>query len=286
MNSVPRLSSRVHRVALCTAMMWAVTASAASSAAAPPSSDEANPAARDACAAPMELGRLAATLPRTRAVLAEGAPLVIVAIGSSSTAGAGASSDRQNYPSRLAVELARRKPASTVHVDNRGANGEDAAEMLTRFDRDVLASDPDLVVWQMGTNAILRHVDLDAFEAHVQAGIDRVRAAGIDLILMDLQYAPRVVEVAGHLRMLERLEAIGQRNGVPVFHRYAVMKYWAQMLRADYVTMLSSDGLHMNDASYVCLAARLADAIVEAGTAGGSSANGNAARPLAASAAK
>ena len=50
MNAVPRLSSRVHRVALGAAMMWAVTASAASSGAAPSSSEEATPATRDVCA--------------------------------------------------------------------------------------------------------------------------------------------------------------------------------------------------------------------------------------------
>ena len=216
----------------------------------------------DVCAAPRDLARLAPGLPRTRAKLAAGRPLRIVALGSSSTAGAGASAARFSYPSRLAVELAQRRPAATIEIVNRGINGEDAWENLQRLDVDVLDARPDLVIWQMGTNAILRDLDYADFDRVVQAGIERMQKAGIELLLMDLQYAPRVTEVPDHRRMLDHLDALGAHNQVPVFHRYAVMKFWADALRTRYVGMLSSDGLHLNDTSYGCLAERLADAIV------------------------
>jgi lysophospholipase L1-like esterase len=216
----------------------------------------------DVCAAPAALGRLTDDLPRTRALLASGRPLKVVTLGSSSTAGAGASATRFSYPSRLAVELAQRDPQATVEIVNRGQNGEDAWENLKRLDTDVLAAKPDLVIWQMGTNAILHDIDYDDFDRTVQAGIDRMRAAGIEVLLMDLQYAPRVTEVPDHQRMLAHFDALGARNHVAVFHRYAVMRHWAGEMRADYVTMISSDGLHLNDRSYGCLAERLADAIV------------------------
>lgn len=219
---------------------------------------------RDVCAAPVEVGRLTGDLPRTRAALLAGRPLKIVALGSSSTAGAGASAARFSYPSRLAVELAARRPMAIVDIVNRGINGEDAWDNVKRLDNDVLAARPDLVIWQMGTNAILNDVDYDDFDRVVQGGIDRMRAAGIEVLLMDLQYAPRVIEVPDHRRMLVHFDSLGARNRVPVFHRYAVMKHWADAMRTDYVTMISSDGLHLNDTSYGCLAERLADAIVDA----------------------
>ena len=153
-------------------------------------------------------------------------------------------------------------PAATVEIVNRGINGEDAWENIKRLDVDVLEAKPDLVIWQMGTNAILHDVDYEDFDRTVQRGIDRLQAARIEVLLMDLQYAPRVTEVPDHRRMLEHFDSIGARNRIPVFHRYAVMKYWADAMRADYVGMLSSDGLHLNDTSYGCLAERLADAIV------------------------
>jgi acyl-CoA thioesterase-1 len=214
------------------------------------------------CAAPLELGRLTDALPKTRAALAAGRPFKIITLGSSSTAGAGASAARFSYPSRLAVELAQRNPTATVEIVNRGINGEDAWENVARMQQDVLDAKPDLVIWQMGTNAILHDIDYEDFDRTVQGGIDRMRAAGIEILLMDLQYAPRVTEVPGHQRMLQHFDSIGARNHIPVFHRYAVMKFWADVMKKDYVSMISSDGLHLNDTSYGCLAERLAEAIV------------------------
>lgn len=216
----------------------------------------------DVCAAPALLGHLSDELPRTRAALLAGRPLKIVTLGSSSTAGAGASAARFSYPSRLAVELAQRRPAATVEIVNRGLNGEDAWENTKRLESDVIDAKPDLVIWQFGTNAVLHDVDYEDFDRIVQSGIDRMRAARIELLLMDLQYAPRVTEVPDHQRMLDHFDAIGARNHIPVFHRYAVMKFWADAMRSSYVGMLSSDGLHLNDTSYGCLAERLAEAIV------------------------
>jgi hypothetical protein len=73
--------------------------------------------------------------------------------------------------------------------------------------------------------------------------------------------------------MLEHFDALGERNHLPVFHRYAVMHFWADRMQSRYVTMLSSDGLHLNDTSYGCLAERLADAIVGDGPVRGSRAS-------------
>jgi acyl-CoA thioesterase I len=162
---------------------------------------------------------------------------------------------------RLAI--AQRRPGATIQIVNRGINGEDAWENFERLEPDVIDGHPDLVIWQMGTNAILRDVDYEDFDRIVQKGIDRLAQAGIEVVLMDLQYAPRVIEVPDHHRMLDHFDSLGERNRVAVFHRYAVMKHWADAMKTDYVGMISSDGLHMNDRSYGCLAERLADAIVD-----------------------
>src|SRR5262249_58911519 len=102
--------------------------------------------------------RGASDIPRrgTRRRLAAGKPIKIVALGSSSTFGAGASPSAASYPSRLAEELARRFPASEITVLNRGVNGDEIGGMLARLDGAVIAEKPDLVVWQLGTNSLLR----------------------------------------------------------------------------------------------------------------------------------
>ena len=63
-----------------------------------------------ACDAPLDLIRLANPLPHFAKKLTLGEPVTIVAIGSSSTAGAGASSPKANYPSQLTIELNQHFP--------------------------------------------------------------------------------------------------------------------------------------------------------------------------------
>src|SRR5690242_5713406 len=108
------------------------------------------------CSAPADLVRLVNPLKRVAQRIAGGQSLTIVAIGSSSTFGAGASSSDRSYPSRLAVELQTAYPKMSITVLNRGVNGEESKDMLARFDRDVFAHNPDLVIWQVGSNSVLR----------------------------------------------------------------------------------------------------------------------------------
>ena len=108
------------------------------------------------CGAPTEFSHLDRPLVRTARRLASGEPLTIVAIGSSSTAGAGASSPDASYPSRLAVELKQRFPLQDITVLNRGVNGEETEDMMARFATGVIAAHPQLVLWQVGTNSVLR----------------------------------------------------------------------------------------------------------------------------------
>ena len=97
------------------------------------------------CVAPPSFARFDIPLERVAARVSAHQPLTIVAIGSSSTFGLGASSPAMSYPSRLAVELRALLPRTSITVINRGVNGETALEMVARFDRDVFATHPDLV---------------------------------------------------------------------------------------------------------------------------------------------
>src|SRR5262249_31127449 len=109
---------------------------------------------------------------RTAERLSDRKPVTIVAIGSSSTYGAGASSSAAAYPARLEALLKARFPEAAVKVLNRGVNGEDAAEMLVRFDRDVIAAKPDLILWQVGTNAVLRNPEIAGQAPLIRLGIE------------------------------------------------------------------------------------------------------------------
>ena len=125
------------------------------------------------CVAPADLARLDRPLRRTARRLESHELLMIVALGSSSTAGAGASSAETTYPSQLMVDLAQRFKTQPITVLNRGISGERAVDMLARFDESVSAERPDLVLWQVGTNAVLRGYEHSKSSFLIRDGIRR-----------------------------------------------------------------------------------------------------------------
>ena len=88
----------------------------------------------DRCVAPAPLSVTAARLPHVRQALERRAPLRIVAIGSSSTEGVGASTPARTYPARLEAILERRHPDLPVEVLNRGKGGESVVETEPRLE--------------------------------------------------------------------------------------------------------------------------------------------------------
>src|SRR3954469_7612433 len=115
--------------------------------------------AEPVCPNPPDLLSLHPALIYVGAKLAKHDRLTILAMGSSSTEGVGASSPAATYPSRLEAELRKRFPDTDIRVINRGKGGEDAPEEIVRLEHDIVADDPDLVIWQIGTNAALRRLD-------------------------------------------------------------------------------------------------------------------------------
>jgi lysophospholipase L1-like esterase len=216
------------------------------------------------CNAQLDQVRFANPLGHVGAKLTAGQPITIVAIGSSSTAGAGASSPAATYPSRLQAELRDRFKDMPINVINRGVNGEEVPDMLKRFDQSVIAAKPDLVIWQLGTNSVIRDHKLSDHGALVHAGIEKIRASGADVILIDPQYAPKVIVKPDASRMVELIGVIAKEEDVDLYPRFQVMRRWHDAEQMDFKVFVSADGLHMNDWSYACLAKGLGLAIAEA----------------------
>jgi acyl-CoA thioesterase-1 len=216
------------------------------------------------CVAPADLVRLAQPLERTARYLASRKLTLIVALGSSSTSGAGASSAEAAYPSRLMVELAQRFPTQPLMVLNRGIAGARAVDMLARFDETVAAEHPDLVLWQVGTNAVLRGYEHSKSDAVIRDGIRRMKAIGADVVLIDPQFAPKVIANPEIADMVDLISTAAAQEKVDVFHRFALMRYWHDVEKIPFEAFLSSDGLHMNNWAHSCLAKALAQGIGEA----------------------
>jgi lysophospholipase L1-like esterase len=213
------------------------------------------------CAVPSAVAALGAALSRSAGLVDQGRGVTIVALGSSSTAGTGASSPAMSYPSRLERDLHELFPALPVKVVNRGQGGQDVGEELARLDPEMVAERPDLVIWQVGTNALLRQADPAREEQLIGRGVELIKQHGVDVVLMDLQYAPRVLARPAWRDMEELIARTARRERVGLFQRFELMREWARTGQLGTPALIGRDGLHMTDVSYGCLADRLAQAL-------------------------
>ncbi|MBV9858837.1 MAG: SGNH/GDSL hydrolase family protein [Alphaproteobacteria bacterium] len=258
------MRERTRRRGLAAALIAAALAWGASAARAEPR-----------CDAPASVTAIDAALDRAARKVKQNEPLTILAIGSSSTQGIGASAPEMNYPSRLEAELQARYPDHAIRVVNRGVGGEDAPEELARLAQSIAAEHPDLVIWQVGTNAVLRRDDLGADDQLIERGVALMRQDGIDVVLMDLQYAPGVLARPAYADMERLIAQTARRDHVGLFRRFDLMREWAGAHQFDAAPMIGADGLHMTDESYHCLALQLAQALARNLSPGALATKGN-----------
>ncbi|HEY5302408.1 MAG TPA: SGNH/GDSL hydrolase family protein, partial [Acetobacteraceae bacterium] len=169
-----------------------------------------------------------------------------------------------SYPAILQADLSAALPDLHIAVLNRGVSGQDAPRESERIDADAIAVRPQLIIWQVGTNAALRRMDVEGFRADVVAGVRRAQAAGIDVVLMDNQRAPRVLAVGtADIAIDQALAQAAEETGVSLFSRDHLMEAWEEE-GAPAADFTAPDKLHHNDRGYRCLARSLARAIVRA----------------------
>ena len=193
--------------------------------------------------------------------------LTILAMGSSSIEGIGASRPELGFVPLLEAGLERRLTGVQVTVVNKGIGGETARETRLRLEREIAANRPDLVIWQLGTNEILRDRPMDDIFADFRAGEAVLDAADVDVLLIDPQRLPEATTndsfrgrnpALGEMSRLIALE--GGRVGYAVLHRFQAMSGWMGLPRGG----VGTDDLHLNDAGYACWAENTAEGLAEA----------------------
>jgi lysophospholipase L1-like esterase len=201
-----------------------------------------------------------APLPRLAAVLQRKTTIRVLAIGSSSTAGVGASSRRATYPAQFEEILEKSLKRVDLEVINRGVSGEIAAATAERLKADVDELKPDLVLWQVGTNDALRRVPTPEFEATVRDMVRWLKDGRADVVLVGLQYTPRFArdEQYGEIRLA--IQNVAASENVLLVRRFDAMQFIARTKTN--LEMLSGDQFHLNDLGYHCMAEHVAQAIV------------------------
>jgi lysophospholipase L1-like esterase len=216
------------------------------------------------CAVPHEVGELGAHFPGVRDRLRDNQPLRIVALGSSSTAGAGATTASATYPSVLEEELRRLWPGKDISVLNYGIGGHRASDMVRRIIHEVVAERPALVIWQTGVNDAIRDVGVPVFRRLVDKGLRKLHEAGIEVILLDQQPLRDQQRFPRYGSYIDELHDSAWTAEVGLFRRSDVMRHWIESGALTPAEVLGLDGLHMVDTSYRCLASVLADSLAAA----------------------
>jgi len=195
-----------------------------------------------------------------RKAVASKTSVKVLAIGSSSTAGVGASSPSATFVARLETSLEGAVKGMDFDVVGRGLSGEEAQGAADRMRREVNETKPDLVVWQVGTNDALRHVSVDKFKMCLKTTLAWLAERKIDVVLLDPQYGEALTKDRYYEEVVAATAEVAREARVPLVDRFEAMRE-LQRDRGD-TFYLASDRLHMNDRGHRCVAEQLTRVIV------------------------
>jgi acyl-CoA thioesterase I len=224
------------------------------------------PDASQPCPTHDDLVRFTYPLEHLTASLTSQRKIKIVAIGSSSTAGA---DNIIPYPCRLELALRQRYYGRMIDVLNRGVGGQEALDEYSRFGSDVIDEMPALVIWQVGTNAVFRNTDYnpDDVAKAIVAGLKWLGSLPMDVVLMDLQYTRALVgpdKLTLSEQMVSRIASAANDAKVNVFQRWALMKRWCLRDNISLAAMDDGGQLHTSDWATNCVTLALDGAIASA----------------------
>jgi acyl-CoA thioesterase I len=199
-------------------------------------------------------------LRNVRRALREKRPIKVLAIGSSSTVGVGASSPVASYPVRLEAILEGFFKGVDVDVVSRGISGEVARSAAERLKIDVADVRPDLVVWQVGTNDAMARIDEQEFAAVLRGTLRWLRQHRVDIVLIDPQYVERLATDEPYQHIVGIIRDTAKQERALLVNRFQAMADLAKQ-KGNQV-FLATDRFHLNDLGYRCMAEYAARAIV------------------------
>ena len=183
----------------------------------------------------------------------------VLAIGSSSTVGVGASQPAATFTVQLEADLERAFKGADFDIIARGVSGEVAAGTAARIRAEAIALKPDLIVWQVGTNDGVAHVDQAVFAALLTSTLRWLTAEHMDVVLIDPQYVGKFAADDHYKGIVRTVADVARRERVPLVRRYLAMEDLARtQINRSY---MASDLFHLNDLGYKCMAEFAAQAI-------------------------
>ncbi|TDH63748.1 SGNH/GDSL hydrolase family protein [Dankookia rubra] len=226
------------------------------------------PAARAetrACISPPELLDAGAPLPATVRAVA-GRSLRILVVGGISVLGPGTSGPEAAWPARLQALLAARRPGVAFEVVVRGRRGINTAEAGALLAEEMAKAPAQLVLWATGTVSAVRGLEVDEMVEALNTGLDAVKAAGADAVLIDPQFSRFLRANANVDPYLDALRLVAAAHQVPLLRRWDLMRYWAETEQVDLERAPKPERVAATDRLNDCLAQAMA-ALLRAGAA-------------------
>jgi len=212
------------------------------------------------CEVPAYLLTSESTLSHVAEAVKSGSPLNVLVVGSRSSTIA--ASDASAYPARLQAMLKERLPAVPINLSVELQTGKTAEEATTTFVKLVEAKRPTLVIWQTGTVDAMRSIDPDDFRSAVDEGVAALQKAGIDVVLVNLQYSPRTETMISAPPYLDNMRVVAQQHGVPLFDRFAIMRHWNES--GDFDLFSTTHGVDLAKRVHACLGRALSTFVIDA----------------------
>ena len=225
------------------------------------------------CPMPERFYEFEPPLTNTAKALVAGREVVITALGGSSTLGLAAGATALAWPARLGSVLTDRFPSARIKVVNRAVARQTAKQGLERLERDILPLKPNLVIWETGTMEAVRGSEVDAFRETVRTGVDELRAAGVEVVLMNMQFSRETDAMIHFEPYLIALRQVADATETPLFRRRGVMRYWAENGLIDLRVKDDKKRRQLAVKLYDCLGRAMADFVTRGIPDGNSTAN-------------
>jgi hypothetical protein len=223
--------------------------------------------AKQECSVPERFFTYEPLLPKTVKALVGGRRVVITVLGGASTVGRAAGDLERAWPARLGVALTQRFPSALPRIVNLAVARQTAKQAFDRLERDVLPLKPTLVIWETGTMEAVRGLDVDEFRETVQTGVDKIRAGGAELVLMNMQFSRETHAVIHFEPYLSALRELSDANDVPLFRRYGIMRYWAENGVLDLRAEDTEKRRQLAQKLYDCIGRAMAEFVMHGGEA-------------------
>jgi GDSL-like Lipase/Acylhydrolase family len=186
-------------------------------------------AEKQACEIPGYLLGGSYELKRVEQAVTKDRRLTIAVMGTGSSILAGPDGPRSAYPARLEAALLHRLPSVAVKVVTLVRTRMSAEDLARGMGKLLIDEKPDLVIWQTGTLDAIRRIDPEVFRTALDEGVETVRKAGVDVILMNMQYSPRTDMMVALGPYADIMRVVAQQHDLPLFDRLAIMRHWSDV---------------------------------------------------------